>query len=126
MDDPTRMPGTPVPEVDPGDVKAVWELYRDVEARHPGQQVAVGAGLMALHCSKGADLHAVGYRAAFLSMMVTHAPEIASWVKGGQPHEALFRAIAQTRMEWMQPGVERKGPPFSMEEFMSRLSAARE
>lgn len=38
-------PGEPVPEVDPEDLKIVWKINRDLQARHPGQQVATGRGV---------------------------------------------------------------------------------
>ncbi len=117
-----RIPGTAVPEVDPADVKVLWELYREVEASHPGQQVGIGSGLVAQRCSKGADIQALGYRTSFLRLMAAHAEEISPWIKDGQPDAALFHATAHTRMEWMQSGVERQGPPFSMEEFMRRVT----
>jgi hypothetical protein len=114
-------PEESVPQVDPVDIKAVWQVYQDVQARNPGQQVAVGMGVLEHYCSKGANINAVAYRTGFLSLMVAHAAEMAPWIKDGQPDEALFRAIAETPMEWIAVGVVRQGPPFSEEEFMRRL-----
>jgi len=34
-------PGEPVPQADPEDLKALWRVQRDVEVRHPGQQIFV-------------------------------------------------------------------------------------
>jgi hypothetical protein len=35
-------PGEPVPEVDPEDLSAIWQETRDLQAKHAGQNVAVG------------------------------------------------------------------------------------
>ena len=34
-------PGEPVPQVDPEDLKNVWQLYDEVKKRHPGEQFAI-------------------------------------------------------------------------------------
>jgi len=48
--------------------------------------------------------------------------ELAAQVKDGQPHETLFRIMADIPMEWMAVGVERQGFPLDGEECMSRLN----
>src|SRR5215471_12356302 len=55
-------PGEPVPEVDADDLKAVWELYRDVKARHPGHDAAIGMSAVVASCKPGADAQAAAYR----------------------------------------------------------------
>jgi hypothetical protein len=112
-------PGEPVPTVDPADIKAAWELQRQVEARNPGKLVAI-AGSVHGYCSEGADLQAVGYCAAFLGGMVPYVPEVALRIKDGKPDDVLCRAIAEIPMEWIGGGV-RTGWPFDEEDFMRRL-----
>ena len=68
-------PGEPVPAVDPEDLKTVWQIGTDVQANHPGTQVAIGADLLKQACKPGADIQAVGYRASLVWMMSHMAPE---------------------------------------------------
>ena len=66
-----------VPTVDPADLKAAWQLYRDAELRHPGQQVAIGRGLFEHVCSNRADISAIYHRAImlkFIFLNVDHSP----------------------------------------------------
>lgn len=68
-------PGEPVPTVDPEDVKTVWQIMKDADARHPGKNVAVGIDLMRRACRPGTNIESVSYRAGFLWMMSYLAPE---------------------------------------------------
>jgi len=52
-------PGAPVPHVDPEDVKAVWELGREVKKNHPDGQVAIGMDVFKHTCRPGANIKAV-------------------------------------------------------------------
>ncbi len=112
-------PGEPVAEVDPDDLKAVWKEACDLQARHPGQQVATGLGVLQSICKPGADIQAVFYRASLLSLMTYFAPEqLASLRKDGQFDEAVFRAAAKVPMEWIGARIVRQGPPLNMDEFL--------
>ncbi len=114
-------PGEPVPEVDPDDLKTIWEMSRDLEASHPGQHGAIGIGLIRQACKPGANVEATFYRASLLSLTKHFAPEQwAGLAKDGQIDDAVFRAAAQTPMEWMGVGVVREGLPFDFDEFMRR------
>ena len=123
-------PGQPVPEVDPADVKAVWELGRDIEKRHPVKTgelhaYAVGIEMFKAACKPGANIPAIFYRGMMLWMLVRHVQDqIAPWLKEGNPDDAIFRAIAQVPMEWMGVGVVRNGLPFDAEDFMRRVKKA--
>jgi hypothetical protein len=112
-------PGEPVPEVNPEDIKATWQFQREIEARNPGQQVATGMGLVEQLCSPGANIPAVGYRAALIWMMTQFEPEkIAPFLQNGQPTDGVFRAAAKVPMEWMGAGIVRQGLPFDPNEFV--------
>ena len=118
-------PGEPVPEVDPEDLKTVWKINRDVQARHPGQQVAIGRAVFEHACRPGADLQAVGYRAAVLLMLIHLASnpenpikELGPWLKEDQLEEVVFAAAAKIPMEWMGVGIVRDGPPLDVNEFV--------
>jgi hypothetical protein len=112
-------PGEPVPEVDPENVKIVWSIQSEAEARHPGQAVATGAELLKRACKAGADIEAVSYRASQLFLLRMIAPEQwALLTSSGQPTDAVFTAAAKVPMEWMGVGIVRQGPPFNFDEFL--------
>ena len=113
-------PGEPVPEVDSEDLKATWEFHQEVQAEHPGEQVGIAAGLAQSICTPGADIQAVGYRSSMIWIMTRIAPEqIAPFLNDGQPTDAVFRAAAKVRLEWLGVGIVRQGPPFDVNEFLS-------
>jgi hypothetical protein len=117
----TGRAGEPVPVVDPVDIQLVWKAQQELEKRFPRSEfglVAVAGGKSP--CSEGADVAAVGYRTAFLNLMIPYSPEIAAHVKDGQLGESLCRAIAEIPMEWIgEKG--REGLPFDEKEFILRL-----
>jgi hypothetical protein len=121
-------PGEPVPEVDHEDAKAVWQQYQDA-----GPNVAITCRVLALFCSPGADVPAVGYRCGQLDLLrllsqQQGAPselteKIAPLMKDGAFSDAAFRAIAKVPMEWMEPGVIREGPPYDFDQFLKLCAA---
>jgi|SRR5579864_182435 len=115
-------PGEPVPEVDPQDLKAVWELGRMVERESPGQHVSIDLELMQHACKPGADAQAVWYRSSMLSLLNLAAPDrLSPWTKQGQLDDAVFSAAAKMPVQWMEVGVVRQGFPFDVAEFFRRL-----
>lgn len=120
-------PGEPVPEVDPEDLKATWAFHQKVQAEHPGEQVGIGAGLAQSICKPGTDIHSVWYRSIMIWIMTQIAPEqIAPFLDNGQPCDAVFRAAAKVRLEWMGVKIEREGPPFDVNEFLSLCAKSEE
>jgi hypothetical protein len=111
-------PGEPVPTVDPEDVKTVWQIMKDADARHPGKNVAVGIDLMRRACRPGTNIESVSYRAGFLWMMSYIAPEDPRFTRDRQPDEAVFRAAAMVPAVWMGVGIVREAPPFDVKEFL--------
>jgi hypothetical protein len=112
-------PGEPVPAVDPEDVKTVWQIGRDVQANHPGQNVAVGADLMKHACKPGANIDAVSYRSSLVWLVNQIAPEqLARFTREGQPDDAVFHAAAKVPAEWMGVGMVRESLPFDVNEFL--------
>ena len=112
--------GERVPQVDPDDVKAVWKLHEDVARRHPGKQVGIGKGVLEHVCKADADVAAVVYRAGMLRLFIEHGGQsVRPCMDNGEPGDALFRAAALSRMEWL--GDEfRQSWPFDLEEFLRR------
>jgi hypothetical protein len=114
-------PGTPVPQVDPRDVKTIWAKQRDIERRHPGQLCAVAA---ATYIKPDANVQAVGYRATMLEMVRHVAPDLLKpWTTEDGLEDVVFRAIAEIPMEWIGEGV-RSGWPFDPDEFLRRVREA--
>jgi len=115
--------GEPVPEVDPEDVKTVWNLYRDVATRHPGQAVGIGSSVVEQACKPGANAFAVSYRRAMLHALTAWG-ELSPWVRDGELDDALFQVAATVPMKWMGVGVEHQGLPLDEEDFLRRVREA--
>jgi len=114
-------PGERVPEVDPEDLKTIWQEGRDLQARHPGQHVAISLEVMKAVCQPGADVQAVFYRSSMIFMLNQFAREqLAPWVKDEQVSDAIFRTMATIPMEWIGH-TEGEGFPFDAEDFFRRL-----
>lgn len=144
-------PGTPVPAVDPDDLKAVWEIYRDVKARHAGRGVAIGLSAMAASCKPGADVEAVAYRVGKLWFVIHFLPEqfakqheqkllddaayeaalgqflpigLSNDIREGRLDDAFFRAGAKVSMRWMGSGIIHSSLPFDVDEFVRLCKSA--
>lgn len=112
-------PGETVPAVDPDDVRTVWQITTEVQARNPGKNVATGAELMKQACKPGADIEAVIYRSWLISLMDMIAPDkLVPFTHNGQLDEVVFYAAAKVSLEWMGVGVVREGLPFDVAEFV--------
>jgi hypothetical protein len=98
-------PGEPVAEVDPDDLKTLWQEISNLQATDPGQHVAIGFEAKVL-AKPGVNAEAVWYR----SMMIRLLNEFK--------HEQLAPWIS---IEWIG-STEREGLPFDVEEFFRRLS----
>lgn len=114
-------PGEPVQEVDPEDLKTIWQMARDLQARHAGQKVAIGFEVMKATCKPGANVQAVCYRSVMISVLKQFAQEqLAPWAKDGEISDAVFRTMATIPMEWIGR-TEREVLPFDVEGFFRRL-----
>jgi hypothetical protein len=114
-------PGEPVPEVEPEDLKAIWQMARDLQARHTDQNVGIGFEAMKAVCQPGANAQAVWYRSSMIWVLNQFAQEqLASWVEDGEISDAVFRKMAAIPMEWIGH-TEREGLPFDVERFFREL-----
>ena len=52
-------PGEPVAEVDPDELKTFWQETRNLQARHPSQNVGMGLHVMKATVKPGANLPVV-------------------------------------------------------------------
>jgi len=68
-------PGESVPAVDPEDLKKIWQALRNLQARHPGQNAAIGFGVMEAICKAGANVPAVWYRSSIIWVLNKYAQE---------------------------------------------------
>jgi hypothetical protein len=111
-------PGERVPEVGAEDLKALWRVQQEVQARHPGTQVGTGMDIAQQICKPGADIQAIGYRLGMLWLMSQVVGErFSQFTKDGQPSDAAFRAAAKIPVAWMG-GPPTQQPPFDVEEFL--------
>ena len=117
-------PGEPVPDVDPEDLKTIWQREPDLQARHPGQSVATGFEAMKAFCKPGANAQAVLYRSRMIWVLNLFAQrQLSPWVKDEQVADAVFRTMATISMEWVETLQQRL--PFDVEEFFRRLRLQR-
>jgi hypothetical protein len=113
--------GGPVPEVDPEDLKAVWQLFKESRI---GPTRATGMELIRAVCKTGTNVEAVSYRAMMLSMLIRHSKdELATWLEQDEPTDPIFIAAAQTPMDCLGVGIVHQGLPFDFEEFKRRVTA---
>jgi hypothetical protein len=113
-----------VPAVSPDDLKKVWKMSADFEARNPGQCGAIGNSLYKSVCSPGADVVSVWYRASMLCVLKEMMPELlASWTHDGQLDDVVFEVMSTFPVQKMKIGVAREGPPFDVEEFVKQIAA---
>ena len=113
-----------VPAVSPDDLRKVWTLFRETQARNPSECTSIGDTVYQSVCSPGADTIAVWYRASMLGMlhMFPESP-LAPWTRNGELDDAVFEVAATFPMEKMRTGVVRQGPPFDVGEFVRQVAA---
>lgn len=117
--------GSQVPQADPLDIKAAWDLGQSVKKDHPEGGVGIGVEVFKAHCKPGATIAAVTFRGGQLWILGQVAPDLlAPWTKDGQFDDVIFRAIAQVPMEWIGVGITHEGLPFDVEDFMRRVREA--
>jgi hypothetical protein len=113
--------GESVPEVDPEDIKAIWQIGEKLRAEDPAVK-AVGVEVMKRACKPGANVEATWYRSSAI-WMLTHVAQqqLAPWLKEGKVSDPVFRTMASIPMEWMG-SEERQTPPFNIDEVLRRLN----
>ena len=112
-------PGEDVPTVDVADLKSVWSIHRDMEARNPGKQGAVGISIIRDACSAGADIGAVCYRCAMLEMLGMLPRDLdVPWRANEELPDPAFKVAATIPMKWMGIGIPQSGLPFDVAAFL--------
>src|SRR5436190_16518558 len=123
-------PGTPVPQVDFDDLKAVSRMQQEMMKAHPGKQIQLGAMAASTVCKAGADIAAISYRLGQLGVLqllvtlnVITQEKLSRIIHEDEYTDAALRVIATMPLEWMAPGVVRQGLPFDWEQFLQRSAA---
>jgi hypothetical protein len=117
-------PGDSVAVVSPTDVRNVYQLFRDVQARIGNAHTMIDIGAYQRVCSPGAPVGAVWFRASRLGMITMAMPELlAPWTHDGELDDAVFQAAATFPMKKMQVGVVREQSDFDVEEFLKQIGA---
>src|SRR3974377_263397 len=114
--------GTPVPAVDPKDLKTAFELYRRANASTNPKKVTQSRDALELARKAGASLPAVSYRATILELLLL-LPEnpLGPWVKENrQLDDAVFQEAAEIAMGWMAENLS-ENLPFSADELLQRV-----
>ena len=84
-----------MPEVEPEELKAIWQMARDLQARHTDQNVGIGFEAMKAVCKPGANAQAVWYRSSMIWVLNQFAQEqMASWIEEGR-----FRMLSFERWQ---------------------------
>src|SRR5215469_15792717 len=115
-------PGDPVADVDPEDLKTMWQRVRDLIETGPGQGFGMTCNTLDAFCKPGANAEAVWYRSTMIWVLSRFAQDqLAPWVRNEEVSDAVFRTMATIPMEWIGH-TEREGFPFDIEEFFRRLA----
>jgi hypothetical protein len=85
-------PGEPVAEVDPDDLKALWQEISNLQARDPGQHVSIGFEAKAI-AKPGVNAEAVWYRSMMFGCSTNSRP--SSWLLGSRMKR--FRMLSSER-----------------------------
>ena len=111
-----------IPAANPVDLKTLWKLQKDLEARYGRQGVIMGIGLEQQGVlSSGANFGDVFYRLSWLRhlQILSEAGHLTfSWIHDDEPEGAVFKALAIVPMTGRRPGVTYEGPPFDVEELI--------
>ena len=117
--------GDEIAAVNPDDLRKVWKMMCDVQARTPGQGVSIDKGMYLGECSPGANVMAVWYRASMLGILqMLPEPPLAPWTHNGGLDDAVFQVAAAFPIKNMGVGIVHQGLPFDMQEFLKQLQAA--
>ena len=112
----------PIPVANPSDLKALWKLQKDLEARHGRQGVIMGIGPDQQGIlSSGANFGDVFYRLSWLRhlQILGEAGHLSfPWIHDGEPEDAVIEALAIVPMTGRRPGVMYERPPFDVEELI--------
>jgi|HubBroStandDraft_6_1064221.scaffolds.fasta_scaffold1062327_2 hypothetical protein len=111
----------PVPSVDAADLKSVWAMQNEMQARMPGKQFSIGAESYKRACGAGADVRSLFTRVSQLHVLQMLGM-LAPWTYGEVVDDAVFKVAATFPMTRMQPGIVYDELPFDLQEFLSQVA----
>ena len=97
------IPEGPIPPVDPSDLRRVWEMQRELQARTPGQQIGISVDFYERACSPGANVGAVWFRTAMLGMLEMLGM-LAPWIHDGVVADTVFKVAISGATTPFRPG----------------------
>ena len=117
--------GNDVAAVNPNDLRNVWTMMRDLQARaQAGQSESISSGLYESACSPGANVLAVWYRAFILEVLQTlPGNPLTPWSQGDELDDAVFQIAATFPMKKMPVGLVKNGLPFDVQELVKQIGA---
>jgi hypothetical protein len=111
----------PVPSVDVADLKSVWAMQNELQARVPGKSISIGAESYKRACGAGADVRSLFTRVSQLRVLQMLGM-LAPWTHGEVVDDAVFTVAATFPMTRMQPGIVYDELPFDLQEFLNQVA----
>jgi hypothetical protein len=110
-----------VPPVDPADIRSVWTMQGEIQARNPGQQIGISADAYQRACRPEANVRAVFERVSLLGLLQIAGKLSPSWLRDGVPDDAVFQVAPKIPISRMQRGVVYHKWPFDVDEFIKQV-----
>ena|ERR1700730_6406078 len=109
-----------IPPVDPADIRSVWTMQHEFQARFPNEGLVISADIYKQASRPGAHVGAVCERTSQLGLLQMLGV-LSSWLRDGVLDDAVFQVLATIPMSRMQVGVVYNKPPFDVEEFIKQV-----
>ncbi len=115
--------GNDVAAVNPNDLRNVWIMMRDLEAR-ASQSGSISSGPYERVCSPGANVLAVWYRASILGVLqMLPGNLLTPWSHEGELDDAVFQIAATFPMKKLPVGLTKNELPFDVQELVKQIGA---
>jgi hypothetical protein len=117
--------GGEVTAVNPDDLRKVWTMMREVQARAlSGHAGSISSGMYENVCSPGANVVAVWYRASMLGLLqLMSGKPLTPWSHDGGLDDAVFQVAATFPMKKLPVRIGKNELPFDLEEFVKQVVA---
>lgn len=115
-------PGEPVPQVDPADMRTLWNAAEDIKQKHPEGGVLIGKNLMQALCRPGATVTAISYRAGKVEMLRSILPDVMEPLIQ-EKLDGVLKAASEIPMKWIGATVHH-GWTFDPDDFLRRVREA--
>jgi hypothetical protein len=117
--------GNEVAAVNPDDLRNVWTMMRDLQARDLERQSgSISSRLYEGACSPGANVVAVWYRASILGVLqMLPGNPLTPWSHEGELDDAIFQIAATFPMKKLPVGLVKNGLPFDLQELVKQIGA---